>query len=135
MVEYLLKAMYTHGKPYQFSDFLATQPLQFRPCLTELHGLIRSVVPVSEETFSYQVHCFKYIYMLVGIGAGKKYCSLYTMSSKLVKQLKNELKDCKISGTTLHFYPDEPLPVDIITRIVLARMRENEAIAMSRKKK
>jgi uncharacterized protein YdhG (YjbR/CyaY superfamily) len=116
-----------------FSNFLTTQEPQFRPCLTVLHSLIRSIVPGAEETFSYQVHCFKYIYMLVGIGSNKKYCSLYTMSSKLVKQIKDELSGCKISGMTLHFNPDEPLPVEIITRIVLARVQENELLAMKRK--
>jgi uncharacterized protein YdhG (YjbR/CyaY superfamily) len=123
------------GNPeYSFDNFLLTQELQFRRCLTELHQLIKSIVPGAEETFSYQVHCFKYIYMLVGIGTNKQYCSFYTMSSKLVKQIKNELAGCKISGMTLHFNPDEPLPVDIITRIVLARVQENEVLAMTRKK-
>jgi uncharacterized protein YdhG (YjbR/CyaY superfamily) len=121
-------------KPYHFNDFLLTQPPQFRQCLTQLRDLIQSIVPGAEETFSYQVHCFKYIYMLVGIGATKEYCSLYTMSSKLVKQIKDELKGYKMSGMTLHFNPNEPLPVDMITRIVLLRMQENEAIAMSKRK-
>jgi uncharacterized protein YdhG (YjbR/CyaY superfamily) len=121
-------------QPYLFSNFLLTQDPGFRPCLTKLHALIKSIIPGAEETFSYQVHCFKYIYMLVGIGANKKYCSLYTMSSKLVKQMKNELAGCKLSGMTLHFNPGEPLPTEIITRIVLARMQENEMLAMKRKK-
>ena len=120
---------------YQFSDFLLRQEAQFKACLTQLHTLIKTIVPHSEETLSYKIHCFKYIYMLVGIGATRQYCSLYTMSSKLVKQIKDELNGCKISGTTLHFSPNEPLPVDIITRIVLARVQENEAIAQIRKKK
>lgn len=120
-------------EPYHFSDFLSTQATQFVPCLIQLQELISSIVPNAEETFSYQVHCFKYIYMLVGIGTTKQYCSLYTMSSKLIKQIKGELKDCQISGTTLHFNPDKPLPLDIITRVVLARVQENEAIAMSKK--
>jgi uncharacterized protein YdhG (YjbR/CyaY superfamily) len=72
--------------------------------------------------------------MLVGIGTNKKYCSLYTMSSKLVKQMKNELAGCMLSGMTLHFNPGEPLPTEIITRIVLARMQENEMLAINRKK-
>ncbi|MDB5023638.1 MAG: hypothetical protein JWP78_1393 [Mucilaginibacter sp.] len=122
------------NQPYLFSNFLLTQDPQFRPCLTELHALIRSIIPFAEETFSYQVHCFKYIYMLVGIGTNTKYCSLYTMSSKLVKQIKNELSGCKLSGMTLHFNPEEPLPAGIITRIVLARIEENEVLAMKRKK-
>ncbi|MDB5141821.1 MAG: hypothetical protein JWQ66_534 [Mucilaginibacter sp.] len=121
-------------QPYQFSNFLTTQEPRFRPCLTDLHALIKSIVPDAEEAFSYQVHCFKYIYMLVGIGANKKYCSLYTMSSGLVKQIKNELAGCKVSGMTIHLNPDEPLPTEMITRIVLARMQENELLAVKRKK-
>lgn len=121
-------------KPYHFSDFLLTQPPRFRQYLTELRDLIRSIVPDAEETFSYQVHCFKHIYLLVGIGTTKECCSLYTMSSKLLKQVKDELKGCKISGMTLHFNPDEPLPAEMITRVVLLRLGENEAIFRSRKK-
>lgn len=121
-------------KPYEFNDYLLTQPAEFRPYLTELRNLIKSITPNAEEVFSYQVHCFKQIYMLVGIGTTKEYCSLYTMSSKLVKQIKDELKGYKISGMTLHLKPDEPLPVDIITRIVLLRLQENEMIAIGRKK-
>jgi uncharacterized protein YdhG (YjbR/CyaY superfamily) len=125
-----------NGNPeYSFRSFLSTQEPQFRPCLRELHQLIKSIVPDAEEMFSYQVHCFKHVYMLVGIGTTKEYCSLYTMSSKLVKQIKNELTSCKISGMTLHFNPDEPLPVDVITRIVLARVQENELLSLTRKKK
>jgi len=122
------------AEPYEFNDYLLTQPTEFWSCLTELRNLIRSIVPDAAEVFSYQVHCFKQIYMLVGIGTTSEYCSFYTMSSKLVKQIKNELKGYKMSGMTLHFKPDEPLPVDIVTRIVLMRLQENEAIAMAKKK-
>ncbi|MBS1520231.1 MAG: DUF1801 domain-containing protein [Bacteroidetes bacterium] len=122
------------AKPYEFNDYLLTQPAEFRSCLTELRNLIKSITPHAEEVFSYQVHCFKHIYMLVGIGTTRDYCSLYTMSSKLVKQIKEELKGYKMSGMTLHFKPDEPLPVDIITRIVLLRLQENEVIAIGKKK-
>lgn len=121
-------------KPYEFNDYLLTQPAKFRPYLTELRNLIKSITPNAEEVFSYQVHCFKQIYMLVGIGTTKEYCSLYTMSSKLVKQIKDELKGYKVSGMTLHFKPDEPLPVGIITRIVLLRLQENEMIAIGKRK-
>lgn len=120
---------------YEFKDYLAMQPAEFRPCLTQLRDLVKSIAPNTEEVFSYQVHCFKQVYMLVGIGTTKEYCSLYTMSSKLVKQIKDELKGYKMSGMTLHFKPDESLPVDIITRIVLLRLQENEMNAMGRKKK
>jgi uncharacterized protein YdhG (YjbR/CyaY superfamily) len=118
-----------------FSHYLSLQNNEFGQCLTDLYLLIRSIVPDAEETFSYQVHCFKHIYMLVGIGANKKYCSLYTMSSSLVKNMKDELTGCKISGSTIHFKPGEPLPAALIARIVIARKQENELLALARKKK
>ncbi len=118
-----------------FSNFLQKQEPEFRQCLTELYWLIKSVVPDAEESLSYQVHCFKHIYMLVGIGVNKKYCSLYSMSSKLLKQMKADLTGCKISGLTLHFKPGEPLPVEIIKKIVVARIAENQVIGMTRGKK
>jgi uncharacterized protein YdhG (YjbR/CyaY superfamily) len=130
----------TMGKPAKddqsdiFNNYLAQQEDQFKPALTELRLLIRAIAPDLEETFSYQVHCFKTNYMLVGIGANKKYVSLYTMSPPLIKQMKTELGGCKVSGATLHFKPGESLPVELITKIVQARKRENEELALERKK-
>jgi uncharacterized protein YdhG (YjbR/CyaY superfamily) len=118
-----------------FDNYLSRIDPQFKPTLIELHALIKSIVPEAEESLSYMVHCFKYIYMLVGIGVTKDYISLYTMSPPLVKQMKNELSGCKVSGTTLHFKPGEPLPAALITRIVLARKQQNELLALARKKK
>jgi uncharacterized protein YdhG (YjbR/CyaY superfamily) len=48
--------------------------------------------------------------------------------------MAGELKGVKISGTTLHFVPGQPLPVDLIKKIVLTRMQENEAKALLKKK-
>ena len=117
-----------------FNSYVLSQEPQFRPCLTDLYLLIKSIIPAAEETFSYRVHCFKDSHMLVGIGANKQYCSLYTMSSTLVKQIKDELAGYKVSGMTIHFKPDDALPVELITRIVLARVQENELLALKRKK-
>ncbi|MCO5945408.1 iron chaperone [Mucilaginibacter flavidus] len=118
-----------------FDDYVVKQDEQFRPCLTELRRIILNIMPAAEESFSYQAHCFKHVYMLVGIGVTKEFCSLYTMSPPLVKSMKDELKDYKASGATIHFKPAEPLPLAIITKIVLARAKGNELLALSRGKK
>ncbi len=117
-----------------FSNYLSSQDIRFRQCLTDLRNLIKSVIPDAEETFSYQVHCFKHIYMLVGIGANQQFCSFYTMSPQLAKQIKSEYSELKVSGATIHFKPNEPLPVEIIGQIVATRIKENEILALSRKK-
>ena len=108
-------------------EYIERQPEEFQNMLTEMRVQIRTLVPDAEEVFSYQVGCFKHHYMLVGIGVTKNSCSLYTMSPKLVKEMKARLKSegVKVSGATLHFNPDEPLPVEIIEEIVKKRIQEN----------
>lgn len=118
-----------------FEDYLAKHDEKFKAGLTELRHIILDIMPGAEESFSYQAHCFKHVYMLVGIGVTKDFCSLYTMSPPLVKSMKDELKGYKVSGATIHFKPGEPLPAAIITKIVLARAKENELLALSRGKK
>ncbi|MCR8557992.1 DUF1801 domain-containing protein [Mucilaginibacter sp. BJC16-A38] len=118
-----------------FNAYLERQDDKLKPGLVALRELILSIVPDAEESFSYQVHCFKHIYMLVGIGVTKESCSLYTMSPPLIKKMKEELKGYKASGATIHFKPDDHLPVNLIAKIVLNRIQENEALALGRGKK
>ena len=113
--------------------YIAQQPQLFRSTLEELRFLIKSVIPEAEETISYQVACFKYLYMLVGMGVSKRYCSLYVMSTGLMKRMNHDLKGVKVSGTTLHFIPNEPLPKALIKKIVKARMKENKERASNKK--
>ena len=61
-------------------------------------------------------------------------CYLYPMSSTLTKKMGDELKGIKISGTTLHFLPGEPLPKAVIEKIVITRMQENELKAIGKRK-
>ncbi len=115
-------------------EYIAGQPEAFQPMLEEIRGLIKSVVPEAEELISYQIPSFKYKYMLVGFGATKKHCSLYLMSSRLAKEMKEELAEYSISGTTLHFDPNQRLPKTLIKKVVKARVKENLAKAKEEKK-
>lgn len=121
------------AEPHTIDEYIAMQPDPFKPGLHELRSIIRSLAPQAEEMISYQVPCFKHHYMLVGIGVNKKYLSLYPMSSTLTKKMGDELKGIKISGTTLHFLPGEPLPKALIEKIVMSRMQENELKALKKK--
>jgi uncharacterized protein YdhG (YjbR/CyaY superfamily) len=115
-------------------DYIALQPEEFRPMLAQLRAIVLSIVPEAKESISYQVPCFKYIYMLVGIGVSKKYCSFYTMSPSLTKALKEDLKGFRVSGSTIHFVPQEPLPVPLIEKIIKARVKENRDKSFSKTK-
>jgi uncharacterized protein YdhG (YjbR/CyaY superfamily) len=121
--------------PRDADEYIAQQPAAFRPTLEELRRIILTAVPQAIESISYQLPCYKYHYMLVGIGANKKYCSFYTMSPGLVKSMKEDLKDTRVSGSTLHFAPGEPLPVELIKKIISERMIQNEVLALSKTSK
>jgi len=49
------------------------------------------------------------------------------MSSTLLKDFEDDTKDFDTSTGTIRFTPDKPIPNDLITRIVMARLAENEA--------
>ena len=121
-------------EPQTIDEYIAMQPAAFQPTLHELRTIIKSIAPQAEELISYQVPSFKWHYMLVGFGVNKKFCSLYPMSTSINQKMTNELKGVKISGTTLHFVPDQPLPVDLIKKIVLTRVHENDTKAAIKKK-
>ena len=116
-------------------EYINSQAAPFKKTLTELRELILSVAPEAKEMISYRVPCFKYHYMLVGIGVNKKFCSLYAMNTALQKELKEDLKGLRISGSTIHFIPGEPLPKNLIKKIVRFKKKQNEERVMKKEKK
>ena len=46
------------------------------------------------------------------------------MSPPLMEAMAQELKGVKVSGATIHFTPEKPLPKDLIQRIVRERVKE-----------
>ena len=110
-------------------DYIAAQPPAFQQTLQELRAIIRDEAPDAEERISYRVPAYKLHYMLISFGVTKSACSLYTQSPGLVKRLAADLQGQTVSGATLHFPPDEPLPEDLIRKIVRERIKEDEARA------
>ncbi len=125
---------HNESQPQTIDEYIAMQPGAFQPMLQELRAIIKSIAPQAEELISYQVPSFKWHYMLVGFGVNKKFCSLYPMSTSINQKMADELNGIKISGTTLHFVPGQPLPTELIKKIVLTRVQENETKAALKKK-
>jgi len=49
------------------------------------------------------------------------------MSSTLLNDFKDDIKGFETSTGTIRFTPEKPIPNDLITKIVMARLAENEA--------
>lgn len=111
---------------------------QFDSAVSKSLGLVRrtikSAAPKAEELISYRIPLYRYNGHLVAFMAAKNHCSFVTMSAPLVKSLKSELSDFKISGTTIHFTAEKPLPAVLIKKIVKARIKENEEKARRKSK-
>lgn len=110
----------------EIDDYLARQPDDVRATLESLRRTIREAAPEANEALVYQLPAFKYHGHLVGFAAQAKHCSFYIMSPSLAKSLKDSIKPFKLSGATIHFSPENPLPEALVKKIVKARMKENE---------
>ncbi|MBX3117586.1 MAG: DUF1801 domain-containing protein [Fimbriimonadaceae bacterium] len=111
-------------------EYIASAPPEARAMLEELRGIIGRVAPDAVEAISYQVPTFKLFGGLVGFGYGKGHCSLYVMSSTLLDRFQDDLQGYDTSKGTVRFRFGTPIPVDLVERLVLARVDENEAGAV-----
>jgi uncharacterized protein YdhG (YjbR/CyaY superfamily) len=107
--------------------YLDALPPEFRAAIDTVRAAIRKAAPQAEEVIHYHVPTFKQGIAIVGVGASKSYCSLYTMSPKLMAAMKDELAGYDVHGATVRFTPAKPLPASVVTRIVKARLAENAA--------
>jgi len=107
-------------------EYLSALPQQKRAALQKLRKIIKSVVPDTTEVISYQIPVFKYKGRpLVGFGAAKNHCSFYIMSSAVTKAHKDDLKSYDTSVGTIRFPATKPLPATLVTKVVKARIAEN----------
>jgi len=107
------------------TDYIASKPRSVQPILKRVRSAIRKAIPKAEEGIAYQIAA----YTLDGTGiiyfAGwKEHYSLYPIHESLVAAFKKELAGCKISKGALRFPLSEPVPSELIERIVRFRVKQ-----------
>jgi uncharacterized protein YdhG (YjbR/CyaY superfamily) len=115
--------------PTTVDEYLATVPNDVRKVLQKLRHTIKSIVPEAEERIAYRIPIFRLqrdnlIGFSAQINPRKRLCSFYTMSPPLAKAMKKDLQDYEVSGATIHFTPEKPLPAALVKKIVRARVKE-----------
>jgi uncharacterized protein YdhG (YjbR/CyaY superfamily) len=112
--------------PGGVDSYLAALPNEERRTLEELRQLIKASVPNVQERISYGgAVIFAIRPDLVGFAAQEKHLSFFTMSPQLAKAMKDEItKTHKVSGATIHFSADQPLPRPLVEKIIRARLEE-----------
>lgn len=109
-----------------FDDYIMEHPPEIQERLEDIRNAIRSVVPEAEEKISYNMLSFRFHGILVYYGAFKNHIGFYPAHMTVFERFKDELKIYKQSGKgTVQFLHDEPLPIDLIKRMVKFRAMEN----------
>ena len=103
-------------------EYIGSKSRPARVVLKRVRSTIRRAVPAAEEGISYQIPTYRLNGVPVIYFAGwKEHYSLYPASDDLVAVLKDELAGYEISKGTIRFPLSEPVPEDLIERIVRFR--------------
>ncbi len=116
------------NNPAAVDAYLSSLPGDESHVLQELRQLVKNEVPGVQERISYGTAVIFAIKKdLVGFVAQKNHLSFFTMSPGLAEVMKAEIqKTHKVSGATIHFSPENPLPDQIVKKIINARILEHQ---------
>lgn len=105
-------------------EYLAAHDGLVRAQLDEMRAIIRAAAPDAEEKISYQIPTFAQNGIIVSFAAWKEHIGLYPAPSG-VDAFRDAIAPYFESKGTLRFRLDEPLPAELIQRIVRYRLDEN----------
>ena len=106
-------------------EYIAGFPPETQTVLQELRALVKSLAPEATETISYAIPTFDLNGRhLVHFAGFARHIGFYPVPSAL-EAFKEELKPYKTGKGSAQFPLGQPLPVDLIRRIVAFRIDEN----------
>jgi uncharacterized protein YdhG (YjbR/CyaY superfamily) len=125
-VGFLVICMDKSRKQYgTIDEYIATFPRDVQAILEELRRTIRDEAPEAEETISYGIPTFDLNGRhLVHFAAYKNHVGFYPTSSG-ISAFRKELSTYEVSKGTVRFSIGEPLPLDLVKKIVRYRVKEN----------
>ncbi|GAB4440922.1 MAG: DUF1801 domain-containing protein [Anaerolineae bacterium] len=116
--------------------YISGFPTDVQQMLEELRSVIKAAAPAATEKISYQMPTFALNGNLVHFAAYKKHIGFYPTPSG-IEAFKDELSGYHLSKGAIRFPLDQPLPLELIDKIVRFRVAENlnKAAQKSGKKK
>ena len=125
------------AKPKKAKDidsYISQFPPDVQAILEKVRTTIGNAAPEAKETISYLMPAFKLHGMLVYFAAWEKHLGLYPPISGDRTVQKAIARYAGPKGN-LQFPLDEPIPYDLIERIVKLRVKQDLAKAAAKKKK
>ncbi|HSK47162.1 MAG TPA: DUF1801 domain-containing protein [Coriobacteriia bacterium] len=117
--------MENRSKTGSIDEYIAEFPAETQEVLEQMRALIKATAPDATETISYAIPTFdlngKHLVHFAGF---QKHVGFYPIPTGM-EAFKEELKPYKQGKGSVQFPLDQPLPVDLIRRIVEFRVAEN----------
>jgi len=104
-------------------EYIATFPTDTQKILQELRATIKAAAPGAQEKISYQMPAFALNGNLVYFAAWKNHIGLYATPSG-TQEFEQELSIYEKARGSIKFPSTNPLPLDLISRIVKFRVAE-----------
>ncbi|MBI4730990.1 MAG: DUF1801 domain-containing protein [Chloroflexi bacterium] len=117
-------------------EYIATFPEEIQKILQELRATINAAAPDAVEKISYQMPTFYLKGNLIHFAAWKNHVGLYPTPSG-TREFERELSIYKRAKGSVQFPINQPMPLELIRKIVKFRVAENlkNAELKSRKRK
>jgi len=124
----------SQATPQNIDDYIAAFPPEVQAILERIRSTIRKAAPDAQEIISYRMPAFTQNGILVYFAAFKKHIGLYPPVSGDAN-LEKAIAPYAGEKGNLKFPLDQPIPYDLIERIVKLRMTQSSAKAAAKRKK
>jgi uncharacterized protein YdhG (YjbR/CyaY superfamily) len=113
--------------PSSVDDYMASLPDDRRAVLAELRRTVNAAAPEATETIAYAMPALRSHdgQFLVSYAAYKKHYSLFPASGEVVAALGDAIEPYLAGRGTIRFPASQPIPLDLVRRIVQIRVIEN----------
>ena len=118
----------------EVDKFISRYPKDVQVILERIRKTIRKSAPDAEEIINYGIPTFTLEGNLVHFAGFKSHIGFYPTPSGIEK-FKKELSKYKGAKGSVQFPMDQPIPYELIGKIVKFRVKENLAKAEAKRKK
>jgi uncharacterized protein YdhG (YjbR/CyaY superfamily) len=113
------------GEPVTVDEYIARLPEDRREAMSLLRRTIRAAAPDATEVITYNMPGFKaHGTFLVSYDAFTRHYSLFPASQVVVDEVGDAIRPYLAGRSTIRFPASRPIPADLVTRIVKARLAE-----------
>ena len=118
--------------PSTIDEYIAQFPDDIQIILQNIRRIVHDAAPDAQEKIAYQMPTFTLNGNLVHFAAFKNHVGFYPTPSGTEK-FKKEIAAYKAAKGSIQFPLDQPIPYELITKIVKFRVQENLTKAKNKK--